>query len=490
MANKQDLDNHVIATLVNPDFWFFQAELCKSLKAKYKNIKIHLYTASQEGVDYIKQTFTDGTYDSISVRNFQHLPIKKSVDKEAVLKESREWEKYLGIKMAELVMSNRIFGRGYSLGAYYYPKAAIFDKNDHVKILDIFNDEISYWKKEIEDKGITIFVNPGKIQSELCRKLGALNRFFVSSRFEDYYFWANDEFMLNPALEKLFKNIPADGLEPIVKEEGYINDMVFRKNFFKRHGFQGFIKKTLLRIKNNLIIFIKTKGKEKGAYLFQAIRRDWRTFRDSKKMLDSRYITDFGKISENPFFFFPLQTEPEWTMQVQSPEFFSQLWAIALCAKAMPCDNYLAVKEHIYPLGMRPDNFYDQIVDFKNVNMISAKIHGLKVMRNCQGVITINGTSGYEAAMMGIPVIILGTHCDYLFMDHVFHCPAGQGLQQAIDTISSGKVDLDKAKIDGAKFVQAIIDSSVRSHNYSMLHREVVPPEMVENAISSLAASL
>ena len=62
--------------------------------------------------------------------------------------------------------------------------------------------------------------------------------------------------------------------------------------------------------------------------------------------------------------------------------------------------------------------------------MASAGIHGLEVTKQAQGVITINGTTGYEAAMLGIPVIVLATHCDYSFLDHVFHCPKGEGLDR------------------------------------------------------------
>ena len=268
--------------------------------------------------------------------------------------------------------------------------------------------------------------------------------------------------------------------------------MDFRKDFFKRYGLVQFTKKTFWRVFYRFVAIIKRDEARYGAYVLSNTIRHFRTYLDGRKMTNpkGKYITHFEDIKKNKYFFYPLATEPEWTMQGQSPDFFCQLWAVTLAAKAMPADTYLTVKEHIYPIGARPLNFYDQIVEFKNVRMVSAGIHGLEVTKQAQGVITINGTSGYEAAMMGIPVIVLASSCDYAFLDHVFHCPKGEGLQQAIKNIEENGINVEKAQIDGARFLKAIIKSSFSLNNYSILERKKVDLDAVKNAIQHLLNSI
>ena len=87
---KESLSGHIIAMSVNPDFWFFQSEICKKMKADF-DVKIHLYVGSEETKKYLQKTFDTHSYDSVSVRNFQHLPIKNSVDVPNVLKQSKKW---------------------------------------------------------------------------------------------------------------------------------------------------------------------------------------------------------------------------------------------------------------------------------------------------------------------------------------------------------------------------------------------------------------
>ena len=78
----------------------------------------------------------------------------------------------------------------------------------------------------------------------------------------------------------------------------------------------------------------------------------------------------------------------------------------------------LAVKDTYAAVGVRPDNFYDQIRAFKNVVLLDTMILG-HVIRQAELVATITGTAGFEAAVMGKPVISFGHHNIYNFLPHV-----------------------------------------------------------------------
>lgn len=482
------IHNQSVALIVTPDYWFYQVELCKLLKKRY-GAQIHIYVGGEQAKKFVHNTYQPGSYDSVTIHNFQNTPYRVNLNEDEVLKKSLFWEKELGLNLTHLIMTNRHYGRAYSLGAFNFPRADIFVKNDHIRVLEIYNNEIEFWDKELREKEITLFLNPMKVQAVLCDKYNIQHRYFVGAYFEDYYYWAKSEYFLNHDFEKNFNLVKDEVFEPIVMEEGCVNDMAFRRNFFKNNGLKRFFYRFYFKVKKKLITILRPQD-GKGTHFIDGVKRDLRILRDARRMLKSRLITPFEEIEKHPYFYYPLQTEPEWTMQVQSPDFFSQLWSIALCAKAMPANTRIAVKEHIYPIGIRPDNFYDQITDFKNIDMVSAQIHGLRVMRQSKGVISIKGTSGYEAAMTGKPSIVLATQCDFAFLDHVFHCPKGEGLEEAIRKIMNDEVDLEKAVQDGARFAEAIRRSSFRVHDYSLVDRETVPPEMVEDSIQALVNSL
>ena len=108
-----------------------------------------------------------------------------------------------------------------------------------------------------------------------------------------------------------------------------------------------------------------------------------------------------------------MQTEPEMSIQWMSPEYFCQLAAISSIARDLPAGMPLVVKDNIYALGKRPKNFFKNLRLFKNVDIMSVKERGPDVISASTIIITISGTVGIEAAMMGRPVILFGRHNQY-----------------------------------------------------------------------------
>lgn len=486
---KQGLPFKSVGMLVISDYWYWQMQMCRDLKAR-GDVRITLYVASSANVKFVQQTLEEEFYDDVVVRNFQALPYEETIDEATVLAEARKWEEYLGVYYTDLIMTNRNFGRGYALGGFYHARSFASEMNDHSRIISLYTQELEFWNNEFESKKIDLFVNPFKFQFVMCRKFNVPGRLLYGSHYGAYHYWAKDEFALNEDFEKKFELVKNDALEPIKLEKGNKADSDFRHDFFKRYGPVPFVKNTIKRVIRRTIAHIKQDESRRGAYVISNTIRHWRTYTEGRKLISGKLITPLEEFQDKKYVYFPLQTEPEWTLQGQSPEFFCQLWAVALAAKAMPCDTTLVVKEHIYPIGARPKNFYEQIVEFKNIKLASAAVLGTKIIENCKAVISINGSSGYEAAIQGIPAIILSDRCDFAFLDHVFHCPKGEGLREAVAKICDEKVDLNKAKLDGARFVKAIKLGSFSTGNYSMRKREIVEASDVKVAVDALLETI
>jgi len=65
----------------------------------------------------------------------------------------------------------------------------------------------------------------------------------------------------------------------------------------------------------------------------------------------------------------------------------------------------LIVKDHPVAIGKRPLSYYKRIKKIPNVKMLFNFEDGYKIVENCTGVITICGTTGWEALLLGKPVI-------------------------------------------------------------------------------------
>jgi len=108
------------------------------------------------------------------------------------------------------------------------------------------------------------------------------------------------------------------------------------------------------------------------------------------------------------YFLFPLQYEPEATTLIRAYPFSDQISVIQQIAKALPLGTTLVVKEHRGNHGYRNPSFYRDLHYLPNVRLVprEAILDGL--IKNSLGLITLNSRMGWEALVLGKPVIALG----------------------------------------------------------------------------------
>jgi hypothetical protein len=106
----------------------------------------------------------------------------------------------------------------------------------------------------------------------------------------------------------------------------------------------------------------------------------------------------------------PLHLIPESSTLTDAPFYINELMVIEQVSKSLPVGWILYVKEHQSMLGERSLKFYKKANSLHNVKMISINFYKdpKPLISFSQGVITITGTSAYEAAMLGKKAIIFG----------------------------------------------------------------------------------
>ncbi len=185
-------------------------------------------------------------------------------------------------------------------------------------------------------------------------------------------------------------------------------------------------------------------------YIKDHIKRKLRNFRN----LFLRY----DKISrEENYVFFPLHYEPEMTLLLLAPYNTDQINTIKQIAKSLPVGFILYVKDHPMMSMYRPYNYYKRLKEIPNVKLINPSENSFDLIKNAKLLITITGTAGWEAAIMGIPVITLGD-VFYNELSFVRKCKTPEQLPFLIKEMIDNKYSPDEVELK--KYVGGIFKNS------------------------------
>lgn len=105
---------------------------------------------------------------------------------------------------------------------------------------------------------------------------------------------------------------------------------------------------------------------------------------------------------------YALHFQPEASTIVCAQKYEKQMFFLDNLAKSLPADTILYVKEHYAGLGTRPIEFYEQLKQYPNIKLISPWANARQLIEHAQSVVTLTGTMGWEAFLLGKPVIMAG----------------------------------------------------------------------------------
>lgn len=122
-----------------------------------------------------------------------------------------------------------------------------------------------------------------------------------------------------------------------------------------------------------------------------------------------RMVYDNQSESSEEYCFFPLQSEPEVSIQVLGrPYHKNQIELLRNLAASLPAGMKLYVKEHPRSLGLRPYSYYKELFNIPNLYIVDVQTPSMPMVGRSSFVAVISGTIGFEAIMAGKPVLIFG----------------------------------------------------------------------------------
>jgi hypothetical protein len=474
-----------IALVANAQIRFFMIDIARELKARHGS-RIHLYCADFQERAFYESQNTDKVFDTISLyESILDHAIKPVVDPNREIVTGRAIEARLGRSYNTIAVANRHLGRGYALLGFYHPRSRYSEQSTSIQMVAAYNRYFAFWDREVNGKNFSIIIGGPSEVANAARMHGLPYRRLAGSRYKNLHFWGHDEFNTNSALERAYEreNSSAGGFAEM--REAYKLVGTMDKLYRRDNSFFGMAYWVLFRFAQRT--YWRARGyKKANAYIgIDELVMLFRRWRDGRRMT-AKTMSRLADIAGRPFVFFPLATEPESSLQQFSPEFFFQHAAIAALSRDLPAGVLLVVKESIIGVGRRPDNFYDQIVDLKNVVMLNMLEQGLKIARDAVAVATITGSTGFEAAVMGKPVISFGVHNGYNMLPHVFHVTDLARSGDAVRKIFEGAVDPDEAKRAGARYLQAVIDTSFDMGSYDYVNLKNYDQGVVRAASDAL----
>ncbi len=480
-----------IAFIARSETRFLMLEVVKELIRRH-DVDAHLFCFGAQEVKFYKARNQDSMFASIIDADVLLSSTRTEGLIEAeVMARAAEIESALPRNYNSVVLGNRHLGRGYAQGGFYHPRSRYSEETNYVQMIHAYNETFDFWERKFRELDVKLVLNGTIEAAVVAGKLDIPYRVLASSRYKNQHFWAANEFYEDPRLAPYFERLQKDQIQipDGAKVEPYYAHIVNRSLFVKKGvSFTAMIQKIGLQIARHTYWRLRRYAKARGYYLSSEIAYYYRVWRHFHKL--ETITQPLSALGGKKFVFFPLHLEPEISLQGLSPEYFFQLTTIAALSRDLPAGVMLAVKESFAAVGRRPDNFYQQINDLKNVVLLDTLVFGADVAREASVVATINGTAGLEAALEGKPVIVFGKHNNYECLPHVFRVDDHADLRSLLRQCLDNPGDSEMRRLDGRRYLKAVEDHSFDLGEYDFINLTKFDPDLVAAAATSLDQSL
>jgi hypothetical protein len=316
------------------------------------------------------------------------------------------------------------FGLNISLNIFqersFYKFWIDFHKFSRKEILIIIENSLIFFKDilEKEKPKMVLMQTPGENISNillyhLAKKMNVETLMPMDIHYKDHIHISKNN--KNSEISVKIENMKESDFK---KELEIYDENFIRKNNYSEvlktissfdSGINSFSQKIshyIKRLSNGLEPIYLNVGKTK----FRLLRHRLQNGLEIKKR--EQFLDNYAEktLKNEKFLYFPLQSEPEASILMNTPFYANQINTIETIAKSIPIDHVLYVKEH--PLQKlkfwRSIDDYKKIKDIPNVRFLHPSVNAQEVLEKSQGVISISGATGFEALFYQKPVILFG----------------------------------------------------------------------------------
>jgi hypothetical protein len=127
-----------------------------------------------------------------------------------------------------------------------------------------------------------------------------------------------------------------------------------------------------------------------------------------RRLKYSKLFTNQDTLVKGRYFFFPLHILHEWCdYPWMGPRYHKIDEVIGMVSDSLPLGYQLVLKEHPALFPEKSIDFYKRLTGIRNVILVGPAENTHNLIKNSAGVVTLGGTSGWEAFLIGKPVYLL-----------------------------------------------------------------------------------
>ena len=335
-------------------------------------------------------------------------------------------------------------------------------------------------------------IDTGEIQRTLINEVANYKGMaYINLEYARYESFAVPTFNLGLKLEKYFidaynKNKEDNNLEKFIKEvknyrakssimpNMYKNYIESSYNFKLRDAIKYILLNTYKFVKSQIYYFKNNKNHfkinipldsdpiKKLLWKYISVFRKWYLYSNFNKYflppIDEKYV------------YLPLHLIPESTTFVKSPMYINEISIIEAISKTLPISWKLYVKEHPMMIGERNLEFYKKVNRLHNVKLVKPNYYDnpkLWIERSL-AVVSIVGSSAFEATMLNKPTIVFGNVC-YNVLSNVKVTNSFEELEQLFRSIENNDWYKDNTT-ECAAYLKTINDVGVNLNMWSLLN--------------------
>jgi hypothetical protein len=281
---------------------------------------------------------------------------------------------------------------------------------------EILGKEIRFWRQLLETHKPKAVVNElvaleiSEVLLQECRSSGILYLAGMNCVVEDYFYWLTDPLTLSGA--RLSLREPDEQARTLAA--AYVREVKARdyKPFYVK-DLAG--RRDLRPICVGLVRWLQWGAKNLYSRLTGNFRYEMYDDEYAKRLLVyfKGWFLRYDSLADIPadqeVIFYPLHQEPEATLNYMSEFYANQVATIENILKCLKPNQVLIVKEHPVDKGALLLRKFQKIrQDNSSLYFLPAELHGREVLQRASQVVTLTSTLGWEAAILGVPVHVLG----------------------------------------------------------------------------------
>ncbi len=387
------------------------------------------------------------------------------------------FENEIGISYTDILRTDRHFGIEFVTGADFM-RSRLVAETDFFQKLDVVHRICQFHLDIIEKYNpIAVICSGGSLATSaltsICTGKGIPTRSLSVSRLGALFVWTTGWEMMPVGLKSAYgkhllemRQTPRSG-EPDGASGNSGNDAeipapperatAFHKSLASRATVRHLVKYLWQGIWTEAKSRVRGRSGGYGSYVLRdriimryRLWRSWRSYFRQPELINT--------ISEGQrFIFYPLATEPESALMLETQSADNQLTVIDWLAKSLPAGWLLVVKEHMGQHSPRPKGFLKKISRYPNIRFASPLESAEAFLGRASLVATCNGSLGTQAAIAGMPVLTFHDKNHILMMPHVLLATSYSETRRAIARIRSSDIaQLRERRQAGQAYRQAI----------------------------------